>query len=137
MSFPFNILSKPPDKSAMTVARVQLDTGCKENWISAELVERAQLQAEVEDIVEPATYVGFTGNQMSPTGRILITWFSENESLTRVTWFLIHTSVPFDAVLRRESIIGDGGIAFSSPLLALKHLDLDDRKSLTLFQICE
>lgn len=124
LAFPFNIIPTQRGKNN-TVARVQLDTGCQENWIRQELVDRAELQESIQSVDEPRIYSGFGGTFLTPIGRIQITWFSENESLTRISDFLVHGDVPFDAVLGRESILGDGGVAFSSPLLALRHLDLD------------
>lgn len=126
LCFPFNILPKQ-GTSGGTAAKVQVDTGCEYNWIRADILERAGLLEDVSSasIDMSNAYAGFGGNSLTPTGRVLVVWFSENQRLTRQTWFLVHTDVPFDAVLGRQSILEDGGIAFASPLLALRHLDLN------------
>lgn len=127
LCFPFNIILTQPSQTEMT-GRVQLDTGCEENWIRTELLTRAGLQEQMQPFDEAKTYIGFGGTHMSPAGCIQITWFSENESLTRISRFLVHSDVPFDAVLGRESILEDAGVAFSKAIVALRHLDLDEGK---------
>lgn len=129
LCFTFNIISQGATLGT-TTAKIQIDTGCEQNWIRTDIVVRAGLSVAVTPTEDSGTYCGFGGNQVTPTGQVVVIWFSENERLTRESIFLMHPDVPFDAILGRKSLVEDAGVAFSNPLLALRHSNLSKGKSL-------
>ena len=61
------------EESQHVVVRGQLDTGCEENWISMDILTRADFEAQLNPTDIVRSYTAFGGDQFEPTGTIEIT----------------------------------------------------------------
>ncbi|KAM5345681.1 hypothetical protein ACJ41O_011542 [Fusarium nematophilum] len=131
--FPLVILPDDLQAPASTPFHVKLDTGCELNWISARVLERAQLEGKQEELMSAKAWLGFNGDSdlVVPKATITLTWCSVNAAYTHRHEFLVHDDVPFDVVLGSEFIIEESWKkSFNDPVLALRHTGLSDGKSL-------
>jgi hypothetical protein len=119
-SFSATIIRAHEEESEHTVARGRLDSGCDEDWISTEILERAGLKPEIKAIEIPMTYTAFSGQSFKPIGTIDIKWYAVNAGLSRKTTFLVHDAVPFDMVLGKVFIKEESIFVFNKPALALR-----------------
>lgn len=120
-SFSATILRAHEDDTDHIVARGKLDSGCDENWVALEVLQRGNLQDELEQIEDGETYSAFGGNGFSPMGRIDITWYAINAGKSRRTTFLVHENPPFDFILGRIFIAKESIFVFDKAALALRH----------------
>ncbi|KAK5053170.1 hypothetical protein LTR84_002144 [Exophiala bonariae] len=120
-SFSATILRAHEDDTDHIVARGKLDSGCDENWVAMEVVQRGNLQDDMEEIEDGETYFAFGGQEFSPTGRIDITWYAVNAGKSRKTTFLVHENPPFDLVPGRVFIAKESIFVFDKAALALRH----------------
>lgn len=119
-SFSATILSPHVEDSEYAVARGKFDTGCDENWISMDVLQRAGIGHCLDSIETKRSYVAFGGQEFEPSGQIEVTWYAENAGKSRKTTFLVHDHVPFDIVLGRIFIAEESIFVFSKPELALR-----------------
>lgn len=87
-SFSATIIRAHEEESEHTVARGRLDSGCDEDWISTEILERAGLKPEIKATEIPMTYTAFGGQSFKPIGTIDITWYAVNAGLSGKPHFL-------------------------------------------------
>ena len=118
--FTATIIRTYEGNSYHTVARGKLDSGCDDNWISTDIIERAGMGEEVQHIERSATYTAFGGHQFQPLGSIDVSWFAQNASISRKSKFLVHDGVPFDMVLGTTFITKESSFVFDKPALALR-----------------
>lgn len=119
-SFSATILQAYKHDSEHTVARGKLDTGCDQNWISMEVLERAGLRKSIDPIESTQSYIAFGGGEFEPIGKVDIDWYATNASKSNRTSFLVHHDVPFDMVLGRIWIAEESIFVFNKPVLALR-----------------
>lgn len=120
-SFSATILRAHDDDTGPLVVRGKLDSGCDENWVALEVLQRGNLQDDLERIEDGETYSAFGGNSFSPLGRIDITWYALNAVKSRATTFLVHENPPFDFILGRVFIAKESVFVFDKAALALRH----------------
>lgn len=101
-SFTATILVPHQNGFERTLGRAQLDSGCDDNWVSSELLSRAGLLDQVQELDKKPHYLGFDGESSGAAGSIDLTWRANNSSVTRKTTFLVHNSAPFDMVLGKR-----------------------------------
>ncbi|KAL6718892.1 hypothetical protein ACLMJK_003127 [Lecanora helva] len=119
-SFSATIIRAHSEDFYNAVARGKLDTGCDENWISMELLERVGIGDQIQTMDSIPSYVAFGGHELEPIGVIDVTWFATNAAKSRKTTFLVHNEVPFDMVLGRQWIAEESIFVFNRPALALR-----------------
>ncbi|KAL9084710.1 MAG: hypothetical protein Q9165_007958 [Trypethelium subeluteriae] len=107
-------------ESEHTVVRAHLDSGCRDDWISQEVVERAGLQEQVRPVERVGGFVGFSGQTLMPRHVVDVTWFAKNAAASRTTSFLVHEHVPFDMVLGKVFIGKESIFVLNEPALALR-----------------
>ena len=107
-----------------TNIRGKLDSGCDEDWLSSEIIERARLSAKVKPIEKAENYIAFGGQSFQPTGTINVTWFASNTGMSRETTFLVHHDVPFDMVLGKVFIKEQSIFVFDKAALGLRQAKL-------------
>lgn len=99
------------------VCRSKIDSGCEDNWISADVLARAKLVDKVVEIKKKKAFTHFSGHHVVPTGMVDITWYASNTAMSRRTTFLVHPTVPFDLVLGR--LLSNDDPMFSKLVLGL------------------
>lgn len=119
-SFSATILRTYQEDSEQTVARGKLDSGCDENWVSTEILQRARLEGNIEQIEDQRIYTAFDGAEFEPMGKMDITWYAVNAGKSRKTTFFFRDNVPFDMVLGRIFIKEESIFMFNQPALALR-----------------
>ena len=72
-SFSATIMHARRNNSNQTAVRGKLDSGCEESWISTEILERAQLENEIQAVENQRSYLAFDGGQFEPKGNIIVT----------------------------------------------------------------
>jgi hypothetical protein len=113
-------------------AIVHLDSKCKDNWVSADIVSRCGLQYELEH-TDKGPFLGFGGAPFYPDGQVRLTWYAEKTMRTRETYFLVCQYPPFDLILGSEFIGKEGLFIFNESALALRAVELLDCRCLILF----
>ncbi|KAF2786346.1 hypothetical protein K505DRAFT_343884 [Melanomma pulvis-pyrius CBS 109.77] len=93
-----------------------LDTGSKDNWISASIVHRIQLEDSIVPVETDKMYRGADGSLFQPMGMLSVSW-TRNSTKSWQTDFLIVENAPFDMLLGREFIIKEGLFVFADPVL--------------------
>ena len=119
LCFPFIIPPENPSTVNNVVAQLKLDTGAFDNWIRPEILERAGIKFERREYTR--TFIGAGGAHFKPFGQVEITWYSENQAITKKSVFLVHDQLPFDVILGRNYILG-GLVEFSEPVLPFRHI---------------
>ncbi|KAK8041639.1 hypothetical protein PG993_006162 [Apiospora rasikravindrae] len=119
--FPFVIVSEDTTRSN-TMGQIILDTGARDNWISSNLVGRAGLQPQATENAH--SYIGAGGARFSPLGEVKITWYSQNQALTRECVFLVLDQLPVDASVGSSYVLDDLP-QFLNPVLPSR-IDLTD-----------
>ena len=119
LCFPFIIPPRSPGTVGNVVAQLKLDTGAVDNWIRPEILERAGI--EFEQVEGAKSFVGAGGRLIVPFGQVKITWFSENQAITKESVFFVYSPLPFDVVLGSTYILGSL-VEFSEPVLPLRHI---------------
>lgn len=114
------IIRPHEEESEHTAVRVQLDSGCQDDWISTKVVERAGLEPDVRQLEDEATFIGFGGQCLKPRGIVDVTWFAKNAATSRTTSFFVHDQVPFDMLLGRVFIKEESIFMLNEPALALR-----------------
>jgi hypothetical protein len=84
-------------------ARGVLDTGCKENWVTWDIVKRIGIQEQIEKFPRESEHISFDNHPVVPMGRCTITWYANKAAKTRVTDFLIAERDPYDCFLGKTS----------------------------------
>ncbi|KAK1509102.1 uncharacterized protein CCOS01_15618 [Colletotrichum costaricense] len=98
--FPFVI---PKQGANDVIARVILDTGAQDNWINTRILERANVT--YDEVEGAGNYVGAGGSHFTPLGQAQLTWYSENQALSKVSCFLVHSDLPCDVILGSKYIL--------------------------------
>ena len=123
------IIQAHTDDAKHTVVCAKLDSGCDEDWISAEVLKRAGLEEQVELLQDQRTYVAFGGGKLTPKRKVLLTWYANNASKSRNTCFLVHEEEgPFDMVLGRVFWRKESIFMLNEPALALRQGKLNKGK---------
>ncbi|KAL2011661.1 hypothetical protein VTN00DRAFT_4379 [Thermoascus crustaceus] len=117
-SFTATILVPHQNGFERTLGRGQLDSGCDDNWVSSELLSRAGLLDQVQELDEKPHYLGFGGESSGAAGIIDLTWRANNSSVTRTTTFFVHSSAPFDMVLGKRFMTQERLFEFNKLALA-------------------
>ena len=119
-----------------------LDSGCDDNWISLDIVNRAEMTNKIVQSTQKKIYTGFGGQNMEARGSIIITWYlkhpknvskskrrknklmenryANNASKTRQTTFLVAEHGPFDLLLGKNFIFSENIFMFNQAALVLK-----------------
>lgn len=103
-----------------------LDTGCEDNWISLEIIERAGMVPSVVQNTFGNILTGFGGGLVESKGSITITWYVNNASKTRQTTFLVAKHGPFDLLLGNKSIFSENIFIFNEAALVLRAAPISD-----------
>lgn len=119
-SFEAAIIHPHSQDSGRTFVHAKLDTGCEDDWIALEILERASMDNQVNELDVMISYVAFGGQKFEPLGTIDVTWYPTNSGKSRQTRFLVHREVPFDVVLGRRWILEEGWSFFERPAMALR-----------------
>lgn len=119
-SFEAVIIHPDLESSRGFATHVQLDTGCKTNWISLETLERASLMSEITELQIRVPYAAFGGHIFEPLGTIEVTWYPTKTGKSRKTIFLVQQEVPYDLVLGWKWISEESMFVFEDPALALR-----------------
>jgi hypothetical protein len=123
-SFDVRIMSSANGNEQYTPVRALLDTGSPVNWISLEVLQRANSEALLGTIKTTLPYIGF-GGHVEPCGETQITWCAASNP--QKSWklpFLVLEHAPFDMVLGRRFIIEGNVLLLNEAVLALRHSDL-------------
>ncbi|OCL00018.1 uncharacterized protein K441DRAFT_692738 [Cenococcum geophilum 1.58] len=131
-SFSAKIIHDRKDESDYAVIRGILDTGCHENWVSLEAVQRAEIEHQMGEPERESLYTAFGGQPFQARGKIDITWFTVNPAMSRKTTFLVHEAPPFDMVLGKLFIQANNVLMFNEPALALRHANLTEEELLEM-----
>ena len=93
----------------------KVDTQSSKNWVREEIIQRLDLQGEIEELEPDAPYAfqGAVGEAFRPNGRIVLKWYESIVSKTRETYFLVNPApaAPFDLILGWEWIRAEGGLS--------------------------
>lgn len=106
------------------VGRGILDSGCGENWVTADIIKRAHLERKVIRSKQGGLYTGFGNQNIEPRGKIKITWYANDGSKTRENEFLVAEQGPFDILLGRQFIFSENVFIFNQAALVLTGADL-------------
>lgn len=128
-SFTATIIRAHEDESDHIVARGKLDSGCDDNWVALELLQRGEMAGQLETVADGEMYFAFGGEPFSPKGQIDITWYALNAGKSRCTSFLVHEKPPFDLVLGRTFILEESIFMFDKSALILAHSDFTKGKN--------
>lgn len=99
-------------------ARAVTDTGCRDNWISLDVLKRARMEDQLQGLLRPLRFEGF-GGYVEARSEVELTISATNPSYSRRLWFYALENPPFDMVLGRK-FIKNNGFAFASPALILR-----------------
>lgn len=102
----------------------QLDTGSGRNWISSQVIERANIQTRIQEYTAGQSFSGFGQAAIEPLGIITVEWFKSDVPRHRETTFLVHNDTPYDMVLGREFIKKEDILQFDEAVLALRTMPL-------------
>ncbi|KXH65575.1 hypothetical protein CSAL01_12159 [Colletotrichum salicis] len=124
MSLPFVI---PVPAAEDVQARVKLDTGSRWNWISSEVLRKAGISYETGEDLDLGEYNGAGKDPLTfkPLGRVSVTWFSTNQTLSKTDDFLVHdpSYIPCDVILGETWIFDDlTRHQISEPVLQIRQL---------------
>ena len=119
-SMTVTVICTRDEGSEHTVPRANIDTQSAENWISMELLTRANIDDELDPVDNSRTYIGFGGGLFEPMGKIDVTWFAANPSKSRKTTFLAHEVGPFDMILGRTWMAEDNYQMLNKGVFALR-----------------
>ena len=119
-SFEVAVIHPHSQDSGRTFVHAKLDTGCEDNWIALEILERASMNNQVNELEVRVSYIAFGGQMFEPLGMIDVTWYPTNSGKSRQTRFLVHREVPFDVVLGRQWILEEGRSIFEQPAMGLR-----------------
>lgn len=119
---PFEHLSK-------IVLKRELDTGCRDNWISMESVKRAGLEGKMVLYNGEETFKPF-GEAFAPDGTIDITWYATNTGKSRQNTFFVSDRVPCDLILGKTFILTESVFTFDNPTMMLRSTRLAECKCL-------
>lgn len=103
-----------------------IDTGCEDDWISLQCVQKLGLETEIEEITPEddefgKEFVAFNGQSMVPTGKVYIYWEAQSTGRTVETDALIAENGPFDFLIGANFYMGmDGPSYFAEPDLIMK-----------------
>ncbi|KAF2229070.1 hypothetical protein EV356DRAFT_511799 [Viridothelium virens] len=122
-------------ESEHTVVRAHLDSGCRDDWISQKVVERAGLREQLRPVENFGAFIGFGGQVLEPRHVIDVTWFAKNATVSRTTSFLVHEHVPFDMVLGKVFIRKESIFMLNEPALALRQGDFTQDQAEELQEI--
>lgn len=111
-----------------------LDSGCEDNWISLDIINRADMVSKMVRIPQSNIYTGFGGQNLEAKGSVLITWYANNASKTRQTTFLVAEHGPFDLLLGKRFIFSENIFMFNQAALVLKAAPITEGRSLCLRQ---
>ena len=94
-----------------------------------------------DDVQEPDTdevFTTFSGEEMSPTGTIYLTWVADSSSITNETCANIAENGPFDFLIGNNFMQTYGDKVFSKPVLILRARKPGTKGELShaFFQIC-
>ena len=126
--FSASILRSIEDGPRWTVARGMLDSGCVENWVTLDLITRANLERTVIPSTHSSLYTGFGNQNIEPKGKIKITWYANDGSKTRETEFLMADQGPFDLLLGKKFIFSENIFMFNQAALVLRAAPISDGK---------
>ena len=107
-------------------ARAVSDTGCRDNWISLDVLKRARMEDQLQDVKFPRHCEGFGGHVEART-KVELTISATNSSYSRRVWFYVLDDPPFDMVLGQKFIY-EHGFAFSNFALILRKPKYSDSK---------
>ena len=96
-----------------------LDSGCDDNWVALEFVQRAALESQIRRDIQIRNYAGFGGHHVRPVGEISLTWFANNARKTRYTKFLVVKDGPFDLLLGKHFLFKESIFKFDASALVL------------------
>lgn len=119
-SFEAAVIHPHSQDSGRTFVHAKLDSGCEDDWIALEILERASMENQVNELDVRVSYVAFGGQRFEPLGIIDVTWYPTNSGKSRQTRFLVHREVPFDVVLGRRWILEEGRSFFEQPAMGLR-----------------
>lgn len=109
-----------------------LDSGCDDNWISLDIVNRAEMNSNIVQTPDQKIYIGFGGQNMEARGSIIITWYANNASKTRQTTFLVAEHGPFDLLLGKNFIFSENIFMFNQAALVLKAAPITEAERLQM-----
>lgn len=137
--FAFTATILPPHEhdEQPALARGRLDSGCEDNWLSADIVQRVRMSHFVEELEWTPTYTGFNGAEFQASGKIEVTWYAANAGMSRKTMFFVLEEGPFDMILGHKFIVAESIFVFDKPALigVLKQSKLTKGKPLHLFHV--
>jgi hypothetical protein len=120
------VLRNDPQEPERLLAKI--DTQISKNWVGEEIIERLELQSQIQELEPDASYEfqGATGEAFKANGGITLKWYEAVVSKTRETRFLVNPShaAPFDLILGWEFIKAEGASAFADPVLAMREMAL-------------
>ena len=99
-------------------ARAIADTGCHDNWISMDVLERAKMNDQIRSLPRALRFEGFA-SLVEARSEVELTIIAANTSFSRRIWFYVHDDPPFDMVLGRE-YLKKNMFAFYKPALMLR-----------------
>ncbi|KAL8827984.1 MAG: hypothetical protein Q9191_002853 [Dirinaria sp. TL-2023a] len=109
-----------------------LDSGCDDNWISLDIVNRANITNGIVQATQKKRYTGFGGQTIEAKGSIDITWYANNASKTRQTGFLVAEHGPFDLLLGKHFIFSENIFMFNQAALVLKAAPITEAERLQM-----
>lgn len=141
--YTITIISNGGDNNAAepihTLARATLDTGCDDNWVSTQIINRAGLQGMVtepnpEDM-SPGEHLSFSGHPIDTQGCIELTWFMAmpdvSSQRTRTDKFHVFSQLPVDLVLGKAFVKREFILVAKHALGKVKQGVFTDGKQLT------
>ena len=119
-SFEVAVTHPHSQDSGKSFVQAKLDTGCEDNWIALEILERASMKKQMNELDVRVSYIAFGGQIFEPLGMVDVTWYPTNSGRSRQTRFLVHREGPFDMVLGRQWYLEEGWSISGQPAMGLR-----------------
>jgi hypothetical protein len=95
-------------KARWQACRGKPDTGSNGNWIKREIVERSGLETLIQDFKGTPMIMEDASDHKHMADKIItLTWYRNDESISRMTDFFVIDTGPFEMLLGKEFIDDD------------------------------
>ena len=110
-----------------------LDSGTRQNWISAEVAHRIRVQRF--ERIQSDVLLDFQSRPFQASRRLQLTWRGSKSRQTRESWFFVIENCPFDILIGGDLLFSQGIYIFNeAALLFFNRPATEGNISLTKFQ---
>lgn len=98
-----------------------LDTGTKDEWVSDRILSYCSAIEDDKPLEEPKIYTAFNGQEFRATRRVVFSWQSEKNRITRKSTFRVMENAPFDVIIGSNFLFRESVLTLNEAALLLLH----------------